>query len=303
MGEQSEARRSILAVPAGRPEMMSKAQSLGADQIFFDLEDGTAPSVREAARENIANAINGRSRGYITSMVSIRINRVGSSDFEADMKLLSNGTAKGIDSIILPKVNSLKDLGFVDSQLSAIETALSIVPGSIVIDAQIESAKGLVSANEIAAYPRVASLSFGPLDFLADLGVPTLGINEIPTELISHALAKILIAARAAGKLAFDGPCVDYKNVDVFERSAKTAYAMGFDGKWLIHPNQIEACHSIFTPTSSEFEMALKTLADYSHAITVGIGAIESGGVMIDAASIRMALVIKARGVAAGMLA
>lgn len=292
-----------MAIPAGRPEMIAKALTLGADQIFFDLEDATAPSARESARENIAKAISGQDKSSFAPLVSIRINQVGSSDFEADMKLLSNGTAKGIDSIILPKVNSIKELEFVDSQLSVIEIALSINPGSIVVDAQIESAKGLVNANEIAAFPRVASLSFGPLDFLADLGVPTLGINESHTELTSHALANVLIAARAAGKLAFDGPCVDYKNIDVFERSAKSAYAMGFDGKWLIHPNQIEACHSIFTPTRVEFDLALKTLADYRNAISVGKGAVESGGVMIDAASVRMALVIKARGVAAGMLA
>lgn len=303
MAEQTRARRSILAIPAGRPEMIAKALTLGADQIFFDLEDATAPSARESARENIAKAISGQDKSSFAPLVSIRINQVGSSDFEADMKLLSNGTAKGIDSIILPKVNSIKELEFVDSQLSVIEIALSINPGSIVVDAQIESAKGLVNANEIAAFPRVASLSFGPLDFLADLGVPTLGINESHTELTSHALANVLIAARAAGKLAFDGPCVDYKNIDVFERSAKSAYAMGFDGKWLIHPNQIEACHSIFTPTRVEFDLALKTLADYRNAISVGKGAVESGGVMIDAASVRMALVIKARGVAAGMLA
>lgn len=303
MAQLVHARRSILAVPAGRPEMIQKAQILGADQIFFDLEDGTAPSARESARVNIANAINGQKRGFISSLVSIRINQVGSSDFESDMHLLSDGAALAIDSIFVPKVHSLKDLERVDSALQQIENGLGIVSGSISIEAQIESAQGLVNANVIATFPRVSSLSFGPLDFFADLGVPTLEINESHSALISHALVTLLVAARAASKLAFDGPCVEYKDLAVFERSTKSVYAMGFDGKWLIHPNQIAPCHEIFTPTADEFTLALKTLSDYNEAIDSGIGAIESSGVMIDAASIRMALVIKARGVAAGMLA
>lgn len=298
-----QARRSILAVPAGRPEMMQKAHALGADQIFFDLEDGTAPSARKTARENITKALSGRIRGFIPSLVSIRINQFGTADFDADMTLLSAGAGLAIDSIFVPKVQSLRNLEGIDSSLQAIEGELAILPGSIGIEAQIESAQGLVNVNEIATFPRVSSLSFGPLDFLADLGVPTLNIGGSHAELTSNALVTILLASRAAGKLAFDGPCVEYKNLEMFERSAKYAYVMGFDGKWLIHPNQIAPCHEIFTPTPDEFALALKTIADYSEANDSGIGAVEMAGVMIDAASIRMAMVIKARGVAAGMLA
>ena len=298
MAEQTRARRSILAVPAGRPEMVAKALTLGADQIFFDLEDGTAPLARESARANIAKTIDGQGKSLFAPLVSIRINQVGSSDIEADLNLLSDGTALAIDSIIMPKVNSRAELEWIDSKLLAIESELGIDLGSIVIDAQIESAQGLINASEIATFPRVASLSFGPLDFLADLGVPTLEINQSHSELTSHALVSILIASRAAGKLAFDGPTVDYKNLEVFEKSAKSVYAMGFDGKWLIHPNQIAPCHSIFTPTQAEFASALKLLADYEAGTSAGIGAIQSSGIMVDAASIRMALVIKARGVA-----
>ena len=298
MAEPTRARRSILAVPAGRPEMIAKALTLGADQIFFDLEDGTAPLARESARANIAKATHGRKRGFISSLVSIRINQVGSSDFEADMKLLSDGAALSLDSIFVPKVHSLSDLERVDSALQLIENGLEIAPGSIGIEAQIESAQGLVNVNGIALFPRVSSLSFGPLDFLADIGAPCLEINNLNIDLVSHALMNILIAAKAAGKLAFDGPTVDYKNKDIFEKSAKAIYAMGFDGKWLIHPSQIEPCHEIFTPSHEEFASALKLLADYEAGTSAGIGAIQSSGVMVDAASIRMALVIKARGVA-----
>lgn len=303
MEQHVQARRSILAVPAGRPEMVQKAQILGADQIFFDLEDGTAPSTRKNARANIAQALRGRKRGFISSLVSIRVNQIGTSDFDADMILLSAGSGLAIDSIFVPKVHSLRDLEEVDSELQVIENNLSLLSGSIGIEAQIESAQGLVNVNEIATFPRVSSLSFGPLDFLADLGVPTLNIDGLHPELTSHALATILIATRAAGKLAFDGPCVEYKNLEIFEKSAKSVYKMGFDGKWLIHPNQIVPCHAIFTPTHAEFALALEMLDDYNGAINSGIGAIESAESMIDAASIRMALVIKARGIAAGMLA
>lgn len=303
MAQPVQARRSILAVPAGRPEMMQKAHILGADQIFFDLEDGTAPSERKTARANISKTFSSQKRGFISSLVSIRINQVGTPDFEADINLLSGGSALAIDSIFVPKVHSLSDLERVDSALQIIEKGLGVAPGSIGVEAQIECAQGLVHVNEIAVFPRVISLSFGPLDFVADLGVPTLEINESHSQITSYALVTILIAARAAGKLAFDGPCVEYKNLEVFERSAKSVYKMGFDGKWLIHPNQIAPCHAIFTPTHAEFALALKMLENYNEAINSGIGAIESAGSMIDAASIRMALVIKARGIAAGMLA
>lgn len=303
MAEQVRTRRSILAVPAGRPEMITKALTLGADQIFFDLEDATAPSARESARANISKALDGQDKSFFAPLISIRINQVGSSDIQADLNLLRTGVSRAIDSIIVPKVYSRADLEWIDSKLLAIESELGISLGSILIDAQIESAQGLINASEIATFPRVASLSFGPLDFLADIGAPCLEINNLNSDLISHALMNILIAAKAAGKLAFDGPTVDYKNKDIFEKSAKTIYAMGFDGKWLIHPCQIGPCHEIFTPTQEDFASALKLLADYEAGTSSGIGAIQSDGVMIDAASIRMALVIKARGVAAGMLA
>lgn len=301
MAEQTSARRSILAVPAGRPEMIEKALTLGADQIFFDLEDATAPSARESARANISMALDGRDKSFFAPLVSIRINQVGSSDIQADLKLLSTGVSRAIDSIIMPKVHSRADLEWVDSKLLVIESELGIGLGSILIDAQIESAQGLINASKIATIPRVASLSFGPLDFLADIGAPCLEINNLNEDLISHALMNVLIAAKAAGKLAFDGPTVDYKNKDIFEKSAKAIYAMGFDGKWLIHPSQIELCHEIFTPTQEEFTSAIKLLADYEEGISAGIGAIQSSGVMIDAASIRMAQVIRARGVAGNL--
>lgn len=281
--------------------MIAKALTLGTDQIFFDLEDATAPSARESARANISKALDGQDKSFFAPLVSIRINQVGSSDIQADLNLLSIGVSKAIYSIIVPKVHSRADLEWIDSKLLAIESELGISLGSILIDAQIESAQGLINVSEIATFPRVASLSFGPLDFLADIGAPCLEINNLNNDLISHALMNVLIAAKAAGKLAFDGPTVDYKNKDIFEKSAKAIYAMGFDGKWLIHPSQIGPCHEIFTPTQEDFASALKLLADYEAGTSSGIGAIQSGGVMVDAASIRMALVIKARGVAGNL--
>jgi citrate lyase subunit beta/citryl-CoA lyase len=212
-----------------------------------------------------------------------------------DLALLSGGLAREIDSIIFPKINSIDDCNWMDDQLASVEKAAGIAVGTVAIDAQIESAQGLQNVNQIAGHPRVISLSFGPLDFLADIGAPTLHINESTQAIINHALAQILIAARANGITALDGPTVDYKNPETFERSALAIYGMGFDGKWLTHPSQIELCHKVFTPTIEEFKSAIALLKDYE-----GQGVIVRDQVMVDAASIRMAQVVMSRGVAAG---
>jgi citrate lyase subunit beta/citryl-CoA lyase len=231
----------------------------------------------------------------LAPFISVRVNARDTPFIADDLALLSGGLVREIDSIIFPKINSIDDCNWMDDQLASVEKAAGIAVGTIAIDAQIESAQGLQNVNQIAGHPRVISLSFGPLDFLADIGAPTLHINESTQAIINHALAQILIAARANGIEALDGPTVDYKNPETFERSALAIYGMGFDGKWLIHPSQIELCHKVFTPTIEEFKSAIALLKDYE-----GQGVIVRDQVMVDAASIRMAQVVMSRGVAAG---
>jgi citrate lyase subunit beta/citryl-CoA lyase len=273
--------------------MITKAQSLAVDSLFFDLEDSVSPQSKIAARALISQSV--KRSLFSAPFISVRVNARDTPFIADDLALLSGGLVREIDSIIFPKINSIDDCNWMDDQLASVEKAAGIAVGTIAIDAQIESAQGLQNVNQIAGHPRVISLSFGPLDFLADIGAPTLHINESIQAIINHALAQILIAARANGIEALDGPTVDYKNPETFERSALTIYSMGFDGKWLIHPSQIELCHKVFTPTIEEFKSAIALLKDYE-----GQGVIVRDEVMVDAASIRMAQVVMSRGVAAG---
>jgi citrate lyase subunit beta/citryl-CoA lyase len=286
-------RRSLLSVPGDKEAMIAKAQSLAVDSLFFDLEDSVSPQSKIAARALISQSV--KRSLFSAPFISVRVNARDTPFIADDLALLSGGLAREIDSIIFPKINSIDDCNWMDDQLASVEKAAGIAVGTVAIDAQIESAQGLQNVNQIAGHPRVISLSFGPLDFLADIGAPTLHINESTQAIINHALAQILIAARANGIEALDGPTVDYKNPETFERSALTIYSMGFDGKWLIHPSQIELCHKVFTPTIEEFKSAIALLKDYE-----GQGVIVRDQVMVDAASIRMAQVVMSRGVAAG---
>jgi len=286
-------RRSLLSVPGDKEAMIAKAQSLAVDSLFFDLEDSVSPQSKIAARALISQSV--KRSLFSAPFISVRVNARDTPFIADDLALLSGGLVREIDSIIFPKINSIDDCNWMDDQLASVEKAAGIAVGTIAIDAQIESAQGLQNVNQIAGHPRVISLSFGPLDFLADIGAPTLHINESTQAIINHALAQILIAARASGIEALDGPTVDYKNPETFERSALTIYSMGFDGKWLIHPSQIELCHKVFTPTIEEFKSAIALLKDYE-----GQGVIVRDQVMVDAASIRMAQVVMSRGVAAG---
>ena len=286
-------RRSLLSVPGDKEAMIAKAQSLAVDSLFFDLEDSVSPQSKIAARALISQSV--KRSLFSAPFISVRVNARDTPFIADDLALLSGGLVREIDSIIFPKINSIDDCNWMDDQLASVEKAAGIAVGTIAIDAQIESAQGLQNVNQIAGHPRVISLSFGPLDFLADIGAPTLHINESTQAIINHALAQILIAARANGIEALDGPTVDYKNPETFERSALAIYGMWFDGKWLIHPSQIELCHKVFTPTIEEFKSAIALLKDYE-----GQGVIVRDQVMVDAASIRMAQVVMSRGVAAG---
>ena len=286
-------RRSLLSVPGDKEAMIAKAHSLAVDSLFFDLEDSVSPQSKIAARALISQSV--KRSAFSAPFISVRVNARDTPFIADDLALLSGGLGREIDSIIYPKINSVDDCNWMDGQLASIEKAAGIAVGTIAIDAQIESAQGLQNSNQIASHPRVTSLSFGPLDFLADIGAPTLHISESTQIIINHALAQILIAARANGIEALDGPTVDYKNPEIFERSALAIYGMGFDGKWLIHPSQIELCHKVFTPTIEEFKSAIALLKDYE-----GQGVIVRDQVMVDAASIRMAQVVMSRGVAAG---
>lgn len=294
---QSRAHRSVFAVPGSSEKMIGKALEFQVDQIFLDLEDSVAPDAKVIARQLISSA--GENR-FKSPTVSVRINALGSIWFAEDIAMLESGVARWIDSIILPKVHTQSDVEEVARLLSKIEVRAGREPGSISIDAQIESAQGLVNCELIAHSSRVRSLNFGPADFMADIGSTS---EEVTSN--EYALMRILVAARSAGIAAIDGPTLEVREISKFESSAHVSAAMGFDGKWVVHPDQIEACHQIFTPTQLRFNEAAMLLEAYEYFTSAEGGAKGAAiykGAMIDEASRKMARSIVSRGRAAGLV-
>ena len=289
-------RRSLLAVPASSKKMVEKAVNLSVDQVFLDLEDAVAAEAKSDARHLISSL---NRKDFSAPILSIRINAIGTPWFRDDLELLTSSAGSWVDSVILPKVHTAQDVKDFSQQLSIIEKAHNREVGSIAIDAQIESAKGLVNCEEIASSERVASLNFGPADFMADLG----STSETVTS-HEYALMRILVAARAAGVAALDGPTLEVRDISQFEESALVAASMGFDGKWVLHPDQIEPCHRIFTPSQERFDDAACLLEAYDYFTSVAGGARGAAiykGAMIDEASRKMALAVFGRGRASGL--
>ena len=292
----TRARRSVFAVPGSSEKMIGKALEFQVDQIFLDLEDAVAPEAKELARQLISSA---GQKKFKAPIVSLRINSIESAWFSDDITLLKSGVGRWVDSIVLPKVRHAADVHWVSELLQEIERTSNRDGGAITIDAQIESAEGLINCEEIARAPRVTSLNFGPADFMADLGMTSAEVTSN-----EYALMKILVAARAAGIAAIDGPTLEVRDIAKFESSASIAAAMGFDGKWVLHPDQIDSCHKIFTPTQARFDEASCLLEAYEYFTSTAGGAKGAAiyqGAMIDEASRKMALAIVSRGSAAGL--
>ena len=274
-------RRSLLAVPASSAKMIEKSKGLTCDQILFDLEDAVAPDEKASARENLIKLFAAKPT-FRARYISIRVNATNTPYFQDDLAALNKIAAGSLFSVVLPKVESTSNLDLFGS--------------SYFIDAQIESAAGLSNVDKIAAHPRCISLSYGPLDFAADLGATLNALTEVDLkEFTLYPLMKILVAARANGKLAFDGPEVDIRSSEKFTTGARRVRALGFDGKWVLHPDQIELCNEIFTPSESEYQRASELIARYESAQSQGLGAVTDGDQMIDEASRRLAAKIVAR--------
>ena len=215
-----------------------------------------------------------------------------------------------LDRIMLPKVQTAEHITRLDALLADLERANGLPVGGIGIDAQIENALGLVNVNAIAAAsPRVATIVFGPADFMASINMKSLVVGEQPPgydvgDAYHYILMSILMAARAFDKLAIDGPYLAIKDLDGFRRVAGRSAALGYDGKWVLHPDQIEAANEIFSPRQEDYDHAELILDAYDYCTSAAGGARGAamlGDEMIDEASRKMALVVAAKGRAAGM--
>lgn len=291
-------RRSVLSVPASGERMIAKARTLRVDQVLLDLEDSVSPDMKSTARKNLSIL---NHSDFVAPVVSVRINSLATDWVHGDFEQLKSGVGSWIDSVMIPKASTVDDITLVDSELARIEKSLGRDLGSIAIDVQIESARGLVNCEAIARSPRVQSLNFGPADFMADIGMTS---EEVTSN--KYALMRTLVAARAAGILTLDGPTLEVRDLSKFEASAQIAAEMGCDGKWVLHPDQIESCHKIFTPSQERFDEASCLLEAYQHFTSSSGGSKGAAiykGAMIDEASRKMALAVWRRGDAAGLKA
>ncbi|MFE1592807.1 HpcH/HpaI aldolase/citrate lyase family protein [Nocardia sp. NPDC058705] len=301
-------RRSVLAVPGSNPKMIAKAKTLPVDEVFLDLEDAVAPGAKAAARANIVAALN--EPGWGEQLRVVRVNDWSTEWTFADVISVVEGAGRWIEAILLPKVTDAGQVQALDLLLTQLEKASGLEVGRIGIEPQIENALGLRNIDEIAtASPRVQALVFGPADFMASINMRTLVVGEQPEgydvgDAYHHILMTILLAARAHGLQAIDGPYLQIRDVDGFRRAAGRTAALGFDGKWVLHPGQIDACNEIFSPRQADYdraELILETYAFHTSEAGGARGAVMLGDEMIDEASAKMAQVIADKGRAAGM--
>lgn len=300
-------RRSCLAVPGSSTKMLGKAQGLAADQVFLDLEDSVAPGAKESARANIVAALTeGDWSGKTTA---VRVNDLSTPWTYRDVVTVVEGAGQALDAVMLPKVQNAAQVQWLDLTLTQIEKVMGFEAGSIGIEAQIETALGLVNVNEIAfASDRVETIIFGPADFMASINMPSLVVGALspdyPGDPFHYILMQILMAARAKGVQAIDGPFLQIHDVEGYRTVAKKSAALGFDGKWVLHPGQIEAANEVYSPRQADYDHAELILDayDYYTSEAGGLrGAVMLGEEMIDEASRKMAEVIAGKGRAAGM--
>jgi citrate lyase subunit beta/citryl-CoA lyase len=300
-------RRSCMAVPGSNPRFLEKAKGLDVDQVFLDLEDACAPVAKPGARKNIVAALN--EGGWGDKLRVVRVNDWTTQWTYLDVLEVVEGAGSNVDCLMLPKVQTADQVAALDLMLTQMEKSLGLDIGGIGLELQIENARGLININSIAAAsPRTETLIFGPADFMASINMKSLIVGEPPEgyqgDAFHHILMSILMAARAHDLQAIDGPYALIRDVDGYGRSARRSAALGYDGKWVLNPAQIEPANEAFSPSQGDFDRAEDILDAYEYFTSEAggaLGAVMLGNEMIDEASRKMALVVSAKGRAAGL--
>lgn len=304
----TRSRRTCHSVPGSSEKFLAKAPSLAADQIFLDLEDSVARGAKAEARGEVIRALN--ENDWASGPQKTIVYRVNGTDTEfyyRDLIDVVENAGDKIDAVMLPKVQTVGDIEMTSKLLSQIELSKGWEVGRIGIEAQIEDAKGLIAAEALAtASPRMETLIFGPGDYSAAIGIPITQIGGTPAgypgDHLNYLYSKIVVAARAAGIQAIDGPYAAFKDEEGLKVRTQLVRALGLDGKWTIHPAQIPVVNEIFTPTQEQYDHAEGMLAAYEEAADRGnSGAAIYDGEMIDEANRKMAERLAQAGRAAGL--
>jgi malyl-CoA/(S)-citramalyl-CoA lyase len=306
MAVKNRLHRSELAVPGSNPRMLEKAPTAGADIVFLDLEDAVAPDDKVQARLNIIHALN--TYDWSHCAVSIRINGLDTHYCYRDLVDIVEACGDKLDTILIPKVGSAADVYFVATMLSQIEEAKGYRPINIHI--LIETALGMANVEEIArACPeRMEAMVFGVADYAASVRARTTQIGGANPEYgmltdpdadgqrafhwgdqWHFGISRLVAACRAYGLRPIDGPFGDFSDPQGYTIAARRAAALGCEGKWAIHPSQVELANAVYTPADKEVTRARRILVEMEQAARQGKGAVSLDGRLIDAASIRMA--------------
>jgi citrate lyase subunit beta/citryl-CoA lyase len=293
-------------VPGSNPRFIAKAQSLPADMVFLDLEDAVAPTEKEGARAIVADAVGTGDWG--DTIVAVRVNDWSTRWTIFDILEVVTTAGPRLDEIVLPKVESPAQVVAADLVLRQAEIRAGLPVGHVGIEAQIESPAGLIEVEAIcAASTRLEAVVFGPADFAASMQMPmlTAGIDipEYPGDHFHYVLTRILAAGRAHGLQVVDGPYLRIRDLDGLRAYCQRARALGVDGKWTVHPDQVPIVNEVFSPTQEQFDHAWAVLdALDTAADDEGRGAVRFGDEMVDEASRKMAVKLVARGERAGLV-
>jgi citrate lyase subunit beta/citryl-CoA lyase len=291
-------RRSELSTPGTSPKMMAKAAESAADLVFLDLEDAVAPAEKPGARKHVVDALTGLDWG--TKTRACRINGTRTAWCHDDLIEVVTGAGSCLDVVIVPKVTAPRDVWFVDDLLTQLERKLGLAVGGIGLEVLIEETEALAGVEAIAASsPRLEALILGVGDLSASQGIRARHIGATggggvaalapyPGDLWHYARNRMIVAARANGVDAVDGPYADFRDDTGYRQEAAWAATLGAVGKWCIHPNQIVAANEVFAPTRAEIDEARRVVAAVREAEEQGQGAARLGGVMVDAASARI---------------
>jgi citrate lyase subunit beta/citryl-CoA lyase len=293
-------------VPASSDKMIAKAATLVADMVFLDLEDSVAPSEKPAARARAVAALHDIE--WHDKVVGVRVNSWDSPFTVDDLVAVVTASSARLDIVMLPKVQTPGEVEAVSLMLNQLEQSAGLASGHVGIEIQIETARGLVDVERIcAASPRLEAVHLGPGDMAASLEMPVISggvrVDEYPGDHFHYVFSRILVAARANGLQALDGPYFRIKDLDGLREYAQRSRVLGFDGKWALHPDQIAIINELFSPTPEQFERACALLDAYEQATAIDRrGAVWFDNEMIDEASRKMAAKFVARGERAGLI-
>ena len=290
---RSRLQRSELAVPGSSPKMFEKALNSKADYIFLDLEDAVSPNDKESARENVIKALKDLDWRGAGKTISVRINGLDTHYMYRDVVEIMCQVGEYVDTILIPKVGVKSDVYMVDCMLNQIEQERDF-KNKVGIECLIETALGMVNIDEIAqSSERLEALHFGVADYAASLRARTVvigGLNpDYPGDQWHHGLSKLVATCRAYGLRPIDGPFGDFNDPDGYILAAKRGAAIGIEGKWAIHPSQIDHANAVFSHPEAEVDKAKRIIEELAKAAAEGRGAAQLDGRMIDAASERMA--------------